>query len=290
MKELCNSIQPAFSFLHIFRLHIQISFDKLLCQRGLLIRLSLGQHRKLTGRLNISIMFDSVKKNQSDFGFVSVSDDRDIEVTRVARQSRQGLWSEGFKLFRDIFLIIVVFILFGVFFVQPVVVEGTSMLPQLHDGERLLVNKLVYYKIQSVSWGHIERGDIVVFWFPNDPDKSYVKRIIGLPGETVELRNGKVFISGTELKEDYLDTEHNQTLPSWPAKKVEEHHYFVMGDNRDNSSDSRYWGLVPEKYIYGKAFFRYWKPQDVGFLEHGEYDKSVPQPPANKDDLRAGER
>jgi signal peptidase I len=183
-------------------------------------------------------MFDNGKKNQPDFGFVSASDDRDIEVTRVRRESRQGLWSEGFKLLRDIFLIIVVFILFGVFFVQPVVVEGTSMLPQLHDGERLLVNKLVYYKIQSVSWGHIERGDIVVFWFPNDPDKSYVKRVIGLPGETVELRNGKVMIDGKVLDEEYLDTEYNQTLPSTAAKKVEDHHYFVMGDNRDNSSDS----------------------------------------------------
>src|SRR5258708_20749674 len=134
-------------------------------------------------------MFDFLKKNQSDFGFVSASVDSDIEVTRVRRESRNELWSEGLKLFRDIFLIIVVFILFGVFFVQPVVVEGTSMLPQLHDGERLLVNKLVYYKFQSVSWGHIERGDIVVFWFPNDPDKSYVKRVIWLPGETVEIRN-----------------------------------------------------------------------------------------------------
>ena len=152
-------------------------------------------------------MLDLRKKNQSDFGFVAASDDRDIEVTHMRRESRQGLWSEGFKLVRDIFLIIVVFILFGVFFVQPVVVEGTSMLPQLHDGERLLVNKLVYYRIQSVSWGHIERGDIVVFWFPNDPDKSYVKRVIGLPGEMVELRNGKVFVDGHELNEDYLDKE-----------------------------------------------------------------------------------
>ena len=223
-------------------------------------------------------MLDFRKKNQSDFGFVSISDDPDIEVTRVARDSRQGLWSEAFKLFRDIFLIIVVFILFGVFFVQPVVVEGTSMLPELHDGERLLVNKLVYYKIQSVSWGHIERGDIVVFWFPNDPDKSYVKRVIGLPGETVEVRSGKVFVNGQQLTEDYLDFEHNQSLPTWPAKKVEDHHYFVMGDNRDNSSDSRYWGLVPEKYIYGKAFFRYWKPSSIGFLEHGEYGKGAPSP------------
>ena len=223
-------------------------------------------------------MFDFRSKNQSYPGLVSASDDTDIEVTHVARDSRKGLWSEAFKLFRDIFLIIVVFILFGVFFVQPVVVEGTSMLPELHDGERLLVNKLVYYKLQNVSWGHIERGDIVVFWFPNDPDKSYVKRVIGLPGETVEVRSGKVFINGQQLTESYLDGEYNRSLPSWPAKKVEEHHYFVMGDNRDNSSDSRYWGLVPEKYIYGKAFFRYWKPSTIGFLEHGDYGPNAPSP------------
>ena len=233
-------------------------------------------------------MLDFRKKYQSEFGFVSIADDKDIEVTKVSRESRQGLWSEGLKLIRDIFLIIVVFILFGVFFVQPVVVEGTSMLPQLHDGERLLVNKLVYYKFQSISWGHIERGDIVVFWYPNDPDKSYVKRVIGLPGETVEIRNGRVFVDDKELNEDYLDKEYNQTLPSTPRKKVEEHHYFVMGDNRDNSSDSRYWGLVPEKYIYGKAFFRYWKPSQIGFLEHDPYN-NIPPPPAKKDDLRAGD-
>lgn len=234
-------------------------------------------------------MFALRGKINHEFGPVSPRDDRDIEVTRLRSESRQGLWAEGLRLLRDIFLIVVVFILFGVFFVQPVVVEGTSMLPQLHDGERLLVNKLVYYKIQSVSWGHIERGDIVVFWFPNDPDKSYVKRVIGLPGETIEVRNGRVFINGTELKENYLDAEHNRSLPSWPAVKVENHHYFVMGDNRDNSSDSRYWGLVPEKYIYGKAFFRYWRPSVAGFLEHGEYDGSVPTPtptPAHED-LRA---
>ena len=232
-------------------------------------------------------MFDSHKKNQPSFGLISPGDDRDIEVTHVQRESRHGLMHEGLRLLRDIFLIIVVFVLFGVFFVQPVVVEGTSMLPQLHDGERLLVNKLVYYRIQSISWGHIERGDIVVFWFPNDPDKSYVKRVIGLPGETVELRNGKVMIDGKELNEDYLDREYTQSMPQPMSKKVDEHHYFVMGDNRDNSSDSRYWGLVPEKYIYGKAFFRYWKPSQIGFLEHGEY-RNIP-PPANKDDLRAND-
>jgi signal peptidase I len=235
-------------------------------------------------------MLDLKNNNRSPLGFVSVDDDRDIEVTHVRRESRQGLWSEAFKLFRDIFLIIVVFILLGVFFVQPVVVEGTSMLPQLHDGERLLVNKLVYYKIQSVSWGHIERGDIVVFWYPNDPDKSYVKRVIGLPGEVVEVKAGKVYINGIQLEEDYLDSEHNQSLPSWPAKKVEEHHYFVMGDNRDNSSDSRYWGLVPEKYIYGKAFFRYWKPQNIGFIEHDRYGNVPNSQPAPKENLTTDDR
>jgi signal peptidase I len=130
-------------------------------------------------------MFDYRKKDQLDFGPIAPGDDRDIEVVHLRRESRQGLWTESLRLARDIFLIIVVFILFGVFAVQPVVVEGTSMLPELHDGERLLVNKLVYYRIKSVSWGHIERGDIVVFWYPKEPDKSYVKRVIGLPGEMV---------------------------------------------------------------------------------------------------------
>lgn len=215
-------------------------------------------------------MFDFQKKDQYEFGVISAADDHDIEIQRLKSESRQGLWFESLRLVRDVLLIISVFVLFGVFIAQPVVVEGTSMLPELHDGERLLVNKLIYYKIDSVDWGHIERGDIVVFWYPKEPDKSYVKRVIGLPGENVEVRNGIVFINGTELKEPYLQEEFNHNYPSFPPRRVEEHHFFVMGDNRDNSSDSRYWGLVPEKYIYGKAFFRYWKPSNVGFLHKGD--------------------
>jgi signal peptidase I len=231
-------------------------------------------------------MFDFQRKNQFDFGPTAAEDDRDIEVHRVRAESRQGLYAESLRLARDVFLIICVFVLFGVFVAQPVVVEGTSMLPELHDGERLLVNKLVYYKFKDYRWGHLERGDIVVFWYPNDPDKSYVKRIIGLPGETVEVRDGKVYINGRELDESYLDAEHNKNLPDNPPKTVDKHYYFVMGDNRDNSSDSRYWGLVPEKYIYGKAFFRYWKPSNIGFLEHGEYDLKN----AEDNDIRAEDK
>ncbi len=226
-------------------------------------------------------MFDFKRKNQFDFGSHAPKDDRDIEVYRLRTESRQGLWSESLKLLRDIFLIIAVFILLGVFVAQPVVVEGTSMLPQLHDGERLLVNKLVYYKFQSVSWGHIERGDIIVFWYPKDPEKSYVKRVIGLPGEMVEVRDGVILINNQELNEPYLDSEYNRSLPSYEPKKVDEHYYFVMGDNRDNSSDSRLWGLVPEKYIYGKAFFRYWNPSNIGFLNHGKYN--LPEEVKTKD-------
>ena len=226
-------------------------------------------------------MFDFKRKNQFDFGSHDTKDDRDIEVYRLRTESRQGLWSESLKLLRDIFLIIAVFILLGVFVAQPVVVEGTSMLPQLHDGERLLVNKLVYYKFQSVSWGHIERGDIIVFWYPKDPEKSYVKRVIGLPGEMVEVRDGVILINNQELNEPYLGSEYNQSLPSYEPKKVDEHYYFVMGDNRDNSSDSRLWGLVPEKYIYGKAFFRYWNPSNIGFLNHGKYN--LPEEMKTKD-------
>lgn len=231
-------------------------------------------------------MFEFRKKNQIDFGIVSPADDPDIDVVELRRESRQGLWVESLRLLRDVFLIIVVFVLIGVFAVQPVVVEGTSMLPQLDDGERLLVNKLVYYKWRNVSWGHLERGDIVVFWYPSDPDKSYVKRVIGLPGETVEVRTGKVYINGRELKEPYIETIHNQNLRENVIKNVDQHYYFVMGDNRDNSSDSRVWGLVPEKYIYGKAFFRYWKPSKAGFIEHSEYDIPAPK---TIEDLRAEE-
>lgn len=229
-------------------------------------------------------MFDFSKKKQPAFGVVSADDDKDIEVHQVKAASRQGIWLEVFKLIRDIIFVWAVFMLLLVFVAQPVVVEGTSMLPTLHEGERLVVNKLIYYKIQGFSWGHIERGDVVVFWYPRDPDKSYVKRVIGLPGDTVELRNGVVFVNGQPMHEFYLDSNYNQAGGNLQAKKVDEHYYFVMGDNRDNSSDSRYWGLVPEKYIYGKVFFRFWMPSNIGKITRGDYELNEENP----NDTRAG--
>jgi signal peptidase I len=215
-------------------------------------------------------MFDFNEKQQPEFGVINADDDKDIDVQQVKQERSRGIFAETLLLIRDIIFVIVVMILLGVFIAQPVVVEGTSMLPNLHEGERLIVNKLIYYKFESFSWGHIERGDIVVFWYPNDPDKSYVKRVIGLPGDNIEIKNGKVFVNGQEMQENYLDPIYNQS-GSNVTKTVEKHHYFVMGDNRDNSSDSRTWGLVPEKYIYGKAFFRYWRPSNFGFLDKGDF-------------------
>ena len=228
------------------------------------------------------LMSGKKKEERFPFGSFSHEDDKDILVTRPAGDPTGRFWlTESARLIRDVFLILVVFILIGVFAIQPVVVEGSSMLPHLHDGERLLVNKLVYYNIRGVRWGHLERGDIVVFWYPKEPDKSYVKRIIGMPGDTVEISQGKVKINGVELEENYLDELRNQSLAPLSARRIDPHHYFVMGDNRDNSSDSRIWGLVPEKYIYGKALFRYWRPENMGFVEHGEYKQGNPSDDSN---------
>src|SRR5690606_42079402 len=118
-------------------------------------------------------MFDLRRKNRElPLGGVMPADDHDIEVVHLRRESRQGLWAESLRLARAVFLILVIFVLLGVFAVQPVVVEGTPMLPQLNDGERLLVNKLVYYNFQGVRWGHLHRGNTVVSWYANERERS----------------------------------------------------------------------------------------------------------------------
>jgi len=211
------------------------------------------------------------------FGGVDISDDKDIQVHRPEEASRNNLWSEGRLLFRDLIFALMLAALVVVFVVQPVKVEGTSMLPRLHDGERIFVNKLIYY--DEYRWApKIERGDIVVFWYPEDPSKSYIKRVIGLPGETVEIREGAVLINGSPLVESYLDPKSNLATKSQAPAVVKLNYYFVMGDNRDNSSDSRSWGLVPKKYIYGKALFRYWPPSAASVIHHEDL---APAPPQN---------
>jgi signal peptidase I len=223
-------------------------------------------------------MFGIRKRRAPLFGSVAAEDDKDIEVQKARDVARHSLWAESRLLLRDLLFALMFAALLVVFVVQPVKVEGTSMLPRLHDGERIFVNKLIYYGLPK-----LQRGDIVVFWFPDDPSKSYIKRIIGLPGEIVEIRDGRIYIRsrGREqlLEEPYLDPQRNLSRANKAAEEVKPHYYYVMGDNRDASSDSRIWGLVPEKYIYGKALFRYWPLGSASFISH-ESESNIPPPSA----------
>ena len=161
---------------------------------------------------------------------------------------------------RDILFAVITAILIVLFVVQPVKVEGTSMLPRIVDQERIFVNRFIYH------FADIQRGDIVVFWYPKEPSKSFIKRIIGLPGDVVRIEQGKVLVNGQALRETYLAPEyldHN----SYGPERIPLDHFFVLGDHRNSSNDSRNWGLVPRRNIYGKAIFRYWPVQKLGSIE-----------------------
>ncbi len=142
-------------------------------------------------------MFGIRTRRPPPFGGIHVNDDKDIQVHRPEDASRNSLWAEGRLLFRDLVFALMIAALVVVFIVQPVKVEGTSMLPRLHDGERIFVNKLIYY--DEYRWApKIERGDIVVFWYPNDPSKSYIKRVIGSWGERF-IRKSRADTGKTKL-------------------------------------------------------------------------------------------
>ena len=157
-------------------------------------------------------------------------------------------------------LFIIVFILPLFFFFQPVKVEGMSMEPQIDEGENLLVEKTI------LITDKFQRGDVVIFRFPLDPEKIFIKRIIGVPGDVVEIKSGVVYINGKRIREPYLMGD-NRDFSSIPPIKVLPDTYFVLGDNRVISNDSRNWGLLPKNYIIGKAIFSYWPPKKVGEIK-----------------------
>lgn len=166
-----------------------------------------------------------------------------------------------FNWLRDLMLSVVIAILVILFVYQPVKVEGTSMMPSLEDQERIFINKFVY----KVGLGEIRRGDMVVFWYPNDPSKSYIKRIIGLPGDRIEIDQGSVRVNGRALVEDYVPPAYRDALTA-PAVAVPSDHYYVLGDHRSSSNDSRNWGPVHRRHIYGKAVFVYWPLDKIGLI------------------------
>jgi signal peptidase I len=189
------------------------------------------------------------------------SDDQIPESTTTNRsvRMRRKFFEARFWL-RDLILAVLLSFIVIVFLYQPVQVEGTSMMPRLENHERIFINKFVY------RFEPIERGDIVVFWYPLDPSKSYIKRVVGLPGDGVSISNGRVYVNGRRLEEPYLPPEYVDHQ-SYPTAVVEPDHYYVLGDHRESSNDSRVWGTVDRRYIYGKAVFIYWPFSQFGSLQ-----------------------
>jgi signal peptidase I len=162
-------------------------------------------------------------------------------------------WTRDLAVALGLALVIIIFLY------QPVKVEGTSMAPLLSDQERIFINKFVY------RFEPIERGDVVVFWYPLDRSKSFIKRVVGLPGDTVEIRSGHLYVDGKELMEPYVPASYLDGA-SYPPLTLPEDSFFVMGDHRDSSNDSRVFGPVARQFIYGKAVFAYWPVDHFGSL------------------------
>src|SRR5580698_11551351 len=160
---------------------------------------------------------------------------------------------------RDLAIALGLVLVIMIFLYQPVKVEGTSMAPLLSDQEHIFINKIVY------RFEQIDRGDVVVFWYPLDRSKSFIKRVVALPGETIEIRAGNVYVNGRELPDQYVPSGYLDGS-NYPARRMPQGEYFVMGDHRDSSNDSRVFGSVPRSYIYGKAVFAYWPVDHFGSL------------------------
>jgi signal peptidase I len=195
---------------------------------------------------------------------VNTPDQENVPVSSAPSAPTPAPWQTGAlrvlnSWIRDLFFAFLVsfFIIFFVY--QPVKVEGGSMEPGLEDQERIFINKLVY------RWENIGHSDIIVFRYPRDPRKSFIKRVIGLPGDRVRISFGHVYLNGKPVEEAYVPEDFMDTR-SYPETVVPANAYFVLGDHRSMSNDSRDFGPVPRSYIYGKAVFGYWPVEKLGVL------------------------
>lgn len=177
----------------------------------------------------------------------------------TAQTDRSSFRAELRNWSRDTLIALGLALVIIIFLYQPVKVEGTSMSPLLTDQERIFINKFVY------RFGAIERGDVVVFWYPLDTTKSFIKRVVGLPGEVVEIRQGRVWVNEGTLEEPYVPVQFADHHSFSPVR-VPEGHYFLLGDHRSSSNDSRVFGSVPGRLIYGKAVFVYWPVERFGTI------------------------
>jgi len=178
-------------------------------------------------------------------------------------EEERDRWAEAksflCEIVETIVLVLIIYGLVSLGFLQFRVIQ-TSMEPNFHDGQYLVVNRLVYRLHPP------QRGDVIIFHAPTNPEKEYIKRVIGLPGEAVEIREGYVYVDGRRLEETYIAQVNRRG--SWGPSIVEQDEYFVLGDNRNNSSDSRSWGMLPRENIIGKAWLSYWPPQKWGLIPH----------------------
>lgn len=156
-----------------------------------------------------------------------------------------------------------IFVIIYLFIAQPHRVSGRSMLPNFEDGDFILTDKISY------RIGEPKRGDVIVLKYPQSETQEFIKRIVALPGDTIQIQNGSLYINGIPLQENYLApatvTNGASYLTAGETTVVLENQYFVFGDNRTNSSDSRNWGPITKQEIVGKTFFRYWPPKSFGF-------------------------
>jgi signal peptidase I len=199
--------------------------------------------------------------------------------------SGSGMRSVFWEVLQTVLLTVLIFL--GVrAVVQNFKVEGASMEPSLHSGQYLLINKVGYVRVDGTPlavvfpttngtangdrylFGAPQRGDIVVFRSPVQPDKDFIKRVIGVPGDTVEIRGGQVYINNAPIDEPYIRDRAPYLVP---RQIVPPNHYFVLGDNRPNSSDSHVWGLVPADNIIGRAWVSYWPPSLWGVVPDAAY-------------------
>ncbi|MBI3964278.1 MAG: signal peptidase I [Chloroflexi bacterium] len=187
------------------------------------------------------------------------------------------------EILETLLLTLLIFVIVRVV-VQNFKVEGQSMEPTLSSGQYLLINKAIYWRVepdesitlgpfnmrltdQDKTWylfGSPQRGDVIVFRFPRDTTRDFIKRVIGIPGDSVEIRDNRVYVNGQPLQEPY--TKEAIAYSPQPVVTVPSGHFYVLGDNRNNSSDSHSWGVVPEENIIGKAWIRYWPLNDWGLV------------------------
>src|SRR5499425_948318 len=208
-------------------------------------------------------MLSPDEKVQSPASEAATPSSEQTLISAEVKPSGQALKREIRVWTRDLLIAIGLALVIIVFLYQPVKVEGTSMAPLLSDQERIFINKFVY-RFEPIS-----RGDVVVFWYPLDRSKSFIKRVVGLPGETVEIRHGALYVNGVPIPEPYVPPQYADVSDFGPLT-VARGSYFVMGDHRISSNDSRVFGAVSSQYIYGRAVFAYWPVDHFGSLSTTE--------------------